>query len=1175
MNMEFLLKAFGKYPRVQEICNQLNRGCRAIQVEGMNPAAKGLFATVLAAAAGRPVLLITYNQDQAERLFEDISMLNAPGLDLRLMPSADGMIYTDGGADPDAVAGRISALTRLSSGGRCIIVAPISAVLQRTFAPECPSDKGILLQKGKEVSLDECARRLADMGYKRVDLVGGPAEFSLRGGILDIFTATEPFPVRIELFGDDIESIRRFEVESQRSTGSLDSIEVNPAREILISSESAGQAAQALSHLLRSESERVEAEFGREAAARLRRRVEEDILHFEGGACFDGMEYYLPILCNKEYSLLDSLPRDAVLLLDEPHQIENHWAELYQELLESLESRVRRGEVLRLPGAHAISFESFTEWLGRRNSSVLLSILPRPLSWMCADGQVSLPVAPMDVFSAQIALLIEQIKTWLANRARILLITRQPHRIIELLGEHDLSVRPIEDLIERGKSGVYVAEGAVRAGFKLTESNLMVLTDTEMFGAGRPRRQRKTFRKGTAITSLLDIAEGDFVVHINHGIGRYRGLTKLGGNGGDRDYLVVEYAGTDKLYVPTDQIDRIQRFIGADGQAPTLNKLGGMEWAKTTKRVKASVKEMAKELVALYAARQSLDGYSYSPDTPWQQELESAFRYEETPDQLAVIREIKEDLESAKPMDRLVCGDVGYGKTEVAIRAVFKVVNDGRQVAVLAPTTVLAQQHFNTFAERFAAYPVTVGMLSRFKTRSEQKKIVEGLRTGDIDVVIGTHRLLSKDIEFKNLGLLVVDEEQRFGVAHKERLKQLRKTVDVLTLSATPIPRTLHMSLSGIRDMSLINDPPEGRAPIKTFCREYEDDIVRDAILRELDRGGQVYFVHNRVENIEHVAEHLRKLAPHARVAAGHGQMSEDELEQVMMDLYEGESDILVCTTIIESGLDVPNVNTIIINNADKMGLAQLYQLRGRVGRSNRQAYAYLLYEPHRVMSEIAEKRLQAIREFSDLGSGFKIALRDLEIRGAGNLLGPQQHGQMQSVGFDMYCQLLSEAVQEIKGEAPEQFELPPADLPMDAFIPARYVPTEAQRLSLYKKMTSVRHEQDVEKIEEELRDRFGEIPRAVSNSLGILKLRIKSAGIGVEAITHDRSKITIKLAPGIRLAPDVCIRLRKKFGGCVFMADRVLVDSRSPRLLKLLGYILDDLPAELEDSKLYFMAMI
>ncbi|MDI6828050.1 MAG: transcription-repair coupling factor, partial [Armatimonadota bacterium] len=994
--------------------------------------------------------------------------------------------------------------------------------------------------------------------------------FSQRGGILDIFPSTESMPYRIELFGDEVESIRSFDVESQRSSAETAYIDIAPAREILLDHEVADTAASNLRELLRSSLPHLE----QEAQAKLEDHVEDDIVRIGNRACFDGIEYYLPIIYEKASCMLDYLPQDGLAIIDEPHQMRLHWEQLYAELNETREAHVRRGDILPLPVEHFIPFDEALSWAAKRGRNLIFSLLSRTVPWLNPDSRFMLSSAPMDTFGAQVDVLIEQLRTWISNGCLVILVSSQSQRVVELLTEHGLSVVGLEELSRAG-SGICVLNGTLRSGFKIVDAKLMVATDAEMFGLSRLRRPKKALKRGLPISSLLELNEGDYVVHINHGIGRYRGLTKLSGACGDRDYILVEYAGTDKLYVPVDQIDRIQKYIGVEGQTPTLNRLGGTEWARTTKRVKQAVKEMAKELLALYAARQTIEGHSFSPDTPWQQELESAFEYQETPDQMEAIQHVKQDLESPKPMDRLICGDVGYGKTEVAIRAVFKVVNDGKQAAVLTPTTVLAQQHFNTFRERFAAYPVNIEMLSRFRSRAEQKKVIEGLRTGTIDVVIGTHRLLSKDIEFRDLGLLVVDEEQRFGVAQKERLKQLRKTVDVLTLTATPIPRTLQMSLSGIRDMSLMDDPPEGRMPIKTYCREYDDEVVRDAILRELDRGGQVYFVHNRIEKIEHIAEHVRRLVPHARVEVAHGQMPEDQLEKVMLDFYEHKFDVLVCTTIIESGLDIPNVNTIIINDSDKMGLAQLYQLRGRVGRSNRQAYAYLLYEPHRIMSEAAEKRLQAIKEFSELGSGFRIALRDLEIRGAGNLLGPEQHGQMAAVGFDMYCRLLAEAVQEIKGEEPEKFDFPPADLPMDAYIPKDYISSEGLRLEFYKRMTAVRSLEDVDEIAEEMKDRFGELPTPVKNSLDILKLRLKASGIGIESISSDKRQVTIKFAHGIRLAPDVGFFLKKEFPGVVFAVDRIIISAKTPELLPLLNKILAALPEALEESKQMYLSIL
>lgn len=1170
VNLDLVLKIFHEMQELRQACDVLQVGGRTVQIEGLTAAAKGAFVAAIHRLLNRPLLLITFNYEQAEALYDDMAAFGYEDGDVILVPPAEGMTYQEGDTDVDVIGRRLSAMVCLLDNKPVVVIAPIGSVLQKTIPPSVLSASRIRIENGEMLDLEACVRALVDLGYDRTTMVERQGEFSQRGGILDVFPSTESMPYRIELFGDEVESIRSFSVESQRSHAETAYIDIAPAREILLGPGVAEAAVASLRKLLESSISDLDCE----TQARLEDHVEDDIARIGNRACFDGIEYYLPIIYQNASCMLDYLPPDVIVVVDEPHQIKSHWEQLYQELAETRAAHVKRGDILPLPVDHFVPFNDAMSLLAGRGCNLILSLLSRTVPWFNPDTRIVVPSAPMDAFGGQVNVLIEQLRTWLSNQCKVILVSNQSHRVVELLTEHELSVVDFEDQSRDG-SGICVVNGTLRSGFKITNARLMVATDGEMFGLSRLRRPKKASRRGLPISSLLELAEGDYVVHINHGIGRYRGLTKLSGACGDRDYILIEYAGTDRLYVPVDQIDRIQKYIGVEGQTPTLNRLGGSEWARTTKRVKQAVKEMAKELLALYAARQTIEGHSFGPDTPWQQELESAFEYQETPDQMEAIQEVKQDLESPKPMDRLICGDVGYGKTEVAIRAVFKVVNDGKQAAVLAPTTVLAQQHFNTFRERFAAYPVNIEMLSRFRSRAEQKKVIEGLRTGVVDVVIGTHRLLSKDIEFRDLGLLVVDEEQRFGVAQKERLKQLRKTVDVLTLTATPIPRTLQMSLSGIRDMSLMDDPPEGRMPIKTYCREYDDNLIRDAILRELDRGGQVYFVHNRVENIEHVAEHVRRLVPHARVEIGHGQMPEDQLERVMLDFYEHKFDVLVCTTIIESGLDIPNANTIIINNSDRMGLAQLYQLRGRVGRSNRQAYAYLLYEPHRIMSETAEKRLQAIKEFSELGSGFRIALRDLEIRGAGNLLGPEQHGQMAAVGFDMYCRLLAEAVQEIKGEEPDKFDLPPADLPMDAYIPTDYIPSEGLRLEFYKRMTAVRCLKDVDEIAEEMKDRFGELPTPVKNSLDILKLRLKASGIGIEGVTSDKRQVIIKFAHGVRLAPDVGLFLKKEFPGVIFSIDRVIVDARTPELLPLLNKILAALPEALEESKQMYLSIL
>jgi transcription-repair coupling factor (superfamily II helicase) len=699
---------------------------------------------------------------------------------------------------------------------------------------------------------------------------------------------------------------------------------------------------------------------------------------------------------------------------------------------------------------------------------------------------------------------------------------------------------------------VTVTEGRLSAGLRLPGVKLVIVSDAEVFGERRnhlrpQRTQQRTFKQGRPITSLLELKEGDLVVHVSHGIGRYRGLVRMKSDGVEREFLRIDYADPDKLYVPSDQLDRVQKYIGSDESAPSINRLGGGEWFRTKARVKARVREMAKELLKLYAARQAVRGYACSADTVWQQEMETAFDYEETPDQLTAIHDVKRDLEAPRVMDRLICGDVGFGKTEVAIRAAFKVVTEGRQVAVLVPTTVLAQQHLNTFAERLAAFPVKVEMLSRFRSRPEQKKIVEGLEEGRIDIVIGTHRLLSKDIQFRDLGLLIVDEEQRFGVAHKERLKQLRTSVDVLTLSATPIPRTLHMSLTGIRDMSVIEDPPEGRLAVRTFCLEADDRVIREAILRELDRSGQVYFVHNRIDSIHEQADRLQKLVPQARIRIGHGQMREGDLEEVMLDFYDREFDILLSTTIIESGLDIPNVNTIVIHDADHMGLAQLHQLRGRVGRSSRQAYCFLLYKPMKQLTEVAEKRLQALREFAELGAGFKIALRDMEIRGAGNLLGAEQHGFMVAVGFDLYCQMIQESVRELQGELVEEALLPGVSLPISAFLPHDYIPTEGLRIAFYRKIAACRTPEHVQQVQDEIEDRFGDPPKPVWHLLALMRLRMSCVEAGVGRIETDKESVVFWMAR--RIEREETRELFRAFRRAQFQPDRIVlyVDQSEP----------------------------
>ncbi|MBI2843590.1 MAG: transcription-repair coupling factor [Armatimonadetes bacterium] len=1136
------------------------------QIEGLTNSAKGFFLAGLFRDLARPILVITYSSEQSEHLADDLSQFGLSKDELFVLPPSDALIYEEGSPDYRVIGQRLAAMDALSDTKPAVVVAPVNGALRRTMEPEALRRNRLEVAIGQTLIVDDFVRRLVDIGYERSEICEVHGEFSQRGGIIDIYPTNEDEPVRIELFGDEVESIRTFDSASQRSTGRRQRVIVLPAREVVLTNEAAGPAAEIIRGEMEEQVRRFEQSGRHEEASRLSAKVEDDILRISNGAYFDGIESYLPYIHPKECGILDYLPASGLVVVDEPHQIVSQWERLEQEMLEVLINRAGRGLLLASTKSQHVLIESAMRRVEEGWPALSFTVLPRGVPFIKARTKLQVESSPAEPFGGRIEMLREQIGTWTGNDARVVIATGQYDRLVELLGEHDIPITAAAGQgAEAGKqsgsleeSGVYVFQSSLRSGFKLPDMRLVVLSDAEVFGMVRTRRPRRVAKEGVPISTILDLKEGDYVVHAAHGIGIYQGITTLTTDSVKRDYLLLEYAGDDRLYVPTEQIDRVQKYIGGEGNEPVVHRLGGSEWQRATKRVKQAVREMAKELIELYAWRQALGGIGFSQDTPWQHEMEAAFPYEETPDQIQAIDEVKRDLEAPKPMDRLICGDVGFGKTEVAIRAAFKVVNDGKQVAILAPTTVLAQQHWNTFKERLGAFPIAVEMLSRFRSRKQQKEVIEGLSLGTVDIVIGTHRLLSKDIDFKDLGLLIIDEEQRFGVGHKERLKRLRKSVDSLSMTATPIPRTLHMSLSGIRDMSVINDPPEGRTPIKTFIKEYDEEIVRESIVRELDRGGQVYFVHNRVENIAHVAAHVAKLVPYARIEIAHGQMAEDDLERVMLDFYDRKFDVLVCTTIIESGLDIPNVNTIIVNDADRMGLAQLYQLRGRVGRSDRQAYAYLMYKGDKILTEIAEKRLEAIREFTDLGSGFRVALRDLEIRGAGNLLGAEQHGQIAAVGFDLYCQLLSQAISELKGEDVEEVQLPSVDLPVDAYIPESYIKAEAQRIFFYKKMTAAKSVREVKQVQDELEDRFGDPPRPVWNMLAILRLRIRCAKVGISSITTEKRQIVIRFAPGCRIVSDVQKELAKNYRRHWFQSDLVRINPDSAQIINLVEDMVD-----------------
>ncbi|GGJ08862.1 transcription-repair-coupling factor [Alicyclobacillus cellulosilyticus] len=1052
------------------------------------------------------LVVVTHSVSQATAIWEDLREL-LPEEPVLLFPERELAIVDVVAYSRDVVSDRVRVLQHLCEGRPALVVATIASAVQPVTAKAHFRQRLLTFRVGEDPGIGNPAEALVHAGYERVDVVENPGQFSVRGGILDVFPLGAEHPYRIEFFDTEVDSIRAFDVASQRSVEKYDEVTVGPALDLLVPQ---AVMAQAADHLQQHLDQRLRTVTDLEVRDRLQTTVGADIRKLKDGLPFYGLSRYVEAFPKHVHTLLDYCIGRTMVCFDEPSRLTERQRGLEKEFEEWLSAALLRGELL----SGTVKPPVFDRvWEHRGMSGIQFSTFARAGG---AGGHrlaavLNVSAKAMQSFHGQMNLLKTEVQRWQRSGMRVVFLAATPERAERLervLADYRIPAERRERFADAREPQILI--GNLSGGFELPLLRLAAVVETEVFTSKKKgRRLRAEMSNAERIKSYQELKVGDYVVHVNHGIGKYLGIRTLEIDGRHKDYLHLQYAGNDSLYVPVEQIDQVQRYIGAEDKEPKLYHLGGGEWNRVKRRVSKSVRDIAEDLLKLYAAREATPGYAFSPDTPWQKDFEAMFPYEETPDQLRAIEEIKRDMERPRPMDRLLCGDVGYGKTEVALRAAFKAVMDGKQVCVLVPTTVLAHQHYETFKERFSGFPVTVDVLSRFRSRSETQAILKGLREGTIDVIIGTHRLLQKSVQFKDLGLLIIDEEQRFGVTHKERIKQLRTNVDCLTLTATPIPRTLHMSMIGVRDLSVIETPPENRFPVQTYVVEFNESLVREAIERELGRGGQVYFLYNNVQGIQSMAERVRRLVPEARVAVAHGQLPEDELERVMLDFLEGEIDVLVTTTIIETGLDIPNVNTLIVYDADRLGLAQLYQLRGRVGRSNRIAYAYFTYQKDKVLTEVAEKRLQAIKEFTELGSGFKIAMRDLAIRGAGNLLGAEQHGFINSVGFEMYNEMLAQAIKELRGVQEKEQPEPAIELAVEAYIPDTYIPDATQKIAMYKKFKYVRSLEAADDLEDELVDRYGDLPEPVHNLLDITRIKSLAMAHGIDHIA-DHGQDTI-----------------------------------------------------------------
>ena len=1086
--MEALAKVLPKMKKFNDYINDVNKGNFPITLSGLSDSGKVHFIYSTRFYTDKPVVIVTYNELELKKIKEDMKFFSDENI--LVFPKKEVVYYDIDTMNKDATMDRLSIYKKLYNNDSCIILTTIEALMQRTISKNKLFSNVLQLEVGMTLLLEELTNKLVALGYERTDMVEGRGNFCVRGGIVDVFPLTTENPIRIEFWGDEIDSIRVFDVESQRTIEPIKEINILPAEEFLVNSE---------------ELETV----GNKILEKYPNAVS-DVEIIKNGNYLSKIDKYFEFFFEDTSSLLDYISKDALVFVDEPTRIVSKCQAISTDNKEFIESFLDKNKIIPSYTKSMYSYLDIQYMLEKKN---IINLERVDVNTHAKRNGYSFNCREVNFFRGSMDIFVQEVQEAHDNGKIVLILggtISKARGIATMLLENNVPsifLEKLEDAFLTTKQ-IVVIPGSLSEGIEYVDINLVIAAG-EISTIKESKRSYKPsiFKEGKKVV-FADLNVGDYIVHATHGIGQYIGIHTLTVDGIKRDYIKLKYKDEDTLYIPTSQLDSIRKYMGAGENAPKLNRLGSKEFANTKAKVKAGLKDIAKGLIELYAKRRQAVGYSFSKDTVWQKDFEDAFPYQETDDQLRCIEEVKKDMESPRPMDRLLCGDVGYGKTEVAIRAAFKAVMDGKQVAYLVPTTILAQQQYEEFRDRMKNYPVKVNVLNRFKSTKEKNEILKQLKNGELDIIIGTHRIIQKDIGFKDLGLLIIDEEHRFGVAHKEKIKKLKENVDVLTMTATPIPRTMHMSIVGIRDMSVIYEPPHNRKPVQTYVLEYDEEVIKEAIIKELEREGQVFYLFNRVEGIERKASEISNMVPEARVAVAHGKMTGTELENIMADFIEKKIDVLICTTILETGIDIPNANTIIIEDADRLGLAQLYQIRGRVGRSDKTAYAYITYRKNKLLAEASEKRLKAIKEFTEFGSGFKIALRDLEIRGAGNILGPEQHGHMEAVGYEMYCKLLDEAVREIKGETVLPEVDTQIDLKITAYIPTSYIENINQKIEVYQDIANMDKEEQISEIIDELIDRYGDIPKEVMNLLDVARIKILARSLKILNVTQKGDNV-------------------------------------------------------------------